>query len=235
MNNKIKSFLKSFTLFEIFLITIGITLVTTFSIVFGANPLAICSSVIGIIGVVFIAKGSVIGSVLGIIMSIFYIIVSYINGLYGEVVLYVLVIIPMNILSIIQWFKNVSQDKVTIKVQKTAKKDLIILAIATIIAIPIVYIILKFFNTQSLILSTFSIIISTVGTYLNVKRDKLTFIVFILHNLVVISLWIVTIINIQNLSLIPIIVNSSVNLFSNMYGVINWTKMQKKQNQKGSY
>jgi len=229
---KIKSFFKSLNVFEILLLTIGLTATIAVSIIFKGNIFAIFTSVLGIISVVMTAKGNILGTILGILQCIAYSIISFKNAFYGEVIFYIAVLIPLNIIVLFQWLKNRSkEDKMIININRLKLQEILIALLASIFVFVGSFFLLKAFDTANLLLSTISISTCSLAIYFNLRREKLTFLVFIINNIIVISMWASSAIR-GDLTVLPVIVCSTTNLASNIYGFINWTKLYKNQNKK---
>ena len=58
--------------------------------------------------------------------AIFYALVSYLNGFYGEVIIHIFIIIPISIYAIIEWFNN--RKKSQVKIKKVSKKEVIFIS-----------------------------------------------------------------------------------------------------------
>jgi len=92
-----------------------------------------------------------------------------------------------------------------------------------------IYYLLRYFNTSELLISTFSVIIYVVATYLVVRRSKYGFLLYILSDVILILLWGIPILK-GNLLLIPILLEPLILLFNDLYGWISWNKESKKTN-----
>jgi len=229
--DKVINFFKRFTIFDYCLLLIGLCATITVSIIFKGNIFAIFTSVLGITGVFFTAKGYIIGAFLAILQCLFYSVIAFKNAFYGEVIIYLAFLIPLNIVIIFQWLKNRSkQDKMVVKINKISFKEIALIFFGSVIIFVAGYFILKAFNTANLILSTISVTVGIVGNYLNLRRDKRSFYVFITNNSVVIVMWLVYAIQSNDFSVLPLIICCCTNIVSNIYGIINWTKLYKKQN-----
>ena len=88
--------------------------------------------------------------------------------------------------------------------------------------------ILKFFNTSELVVSTFSMIASLLAVYLLVRRSKYCFIFYLINDIILIILWGLPIIS-GNLLFIPMVIDPFVLLISDSYGTFNWNKIEKEQ------
>ncbi len=93
--------LKDWTKFEKTLLFLGLTLITITSIIFKSDVLTAICAILCNITVLFQAKGKNLGQVFGIIIAILYSIVSFNNKFYGEVILYILIMLPMYIMGLI--------------------------------------------------------------------------------------------------------------------------------------
>lgn len=229
----VKNFFKRFNLFDYLLLTIGLLITIIVSIIFKGNIFAILTSLIGIVAVFLNAKGYIVGAILAIIQCLFYAVISFKNALFGEVIIYIALLIPLNIILIFQWIKNRSvQDKMIVKINKISIKETLFVFLFGFGVFVVGYFILKAFNTANLILSTLSITICIVANYFNIRRVKLSFIIFVLNNIIIIVMWFVTAMQSKDLSVLPIIVCCFTNCVSNIYGYFVWTKLYSEQNNK---
>ena len=90
------------------------------------------------------------------------------------------------------------------------------------------YYLLKIFNTNNLLVSTFSIVASIIATYLTARRSEYGFIGFIINDLILIVLWSIPVINGES-NLIPVLLCPVLLLINDIYGVYNWKRIKKKQ------
>ena len=90
------------------------------------------------------------------------------------------------------------------------------------------YYLLKVFNTNNLLVSTFSIIASIIATYLTARRSEYGFVGFIINDIILITLWSIPVIG-GNTNLIPVLLCPVLLLINDIYGVYNWKKIKNKQ------
>ena len=88
--------------------------------------------------------------------------------------------------------------------------------------------ILKIFNTNNLLVSTFSIIASIIATYLTARRSEYGFVGFIINDIILITLWSIPVIG-GDTNLIPVLLCPVLLLINDIYGVYNWKKIKNKQ------
>lgn len=218
-----------FTKFEWGLL-IGSIAMLTFAFVINPNKdvLTFVGSLIGAVALVFLAKANITGQVLTIVFSTLYGIVSFKNHYYGEVITYVCMTMPSNIVSIVTWLKHPFQGQQTqVEIAEVgAKKTVAILAVSAIVTVAF-YFVLKALGTASLIVSTISIFTSSVAVLFGIFRSKYYAIGYATNDVVLIVLWVIaTIKDSSNLCMVLCFV---VFLVSDLYAFVNWTKLQKQQ------
>lgn len=226
-----KSFFKELSKFECILLFVSPIVIIIFGIVFGSDILTICSSVIGVVGVFFLSKGRLLGQIFAIIAAVLYSIVSFYQGFYGEVIIYVMLMIPIYIWGIVEWATHKNKVNKSIKINTIGYKEWILVCC---LAIPIVigfYFLLKALNTNELIVSTISVLSSLFGAYLLARRSKYGFVSYICNDIILIILWAIPVFQ-GNLLVLALLLNPIVNLLNDIYGVVNWTKLQKNQKEK---
>ena len=224
---KIKSSLKSLTKLE-WVLWIGSVLVICLSFFMGkVSVLNIIASLIGVTSLIFISKGNVLGQILIVIFSVFYGIISIAFKYYGEMITYIFMTTPIAILTVFSWIKNPYQEN-EVRISKVTRKQIIIMIGLSIIITGIFYFILKYLNTENLIISTISITTSFIAGYLTYLRSPYYALGYASNDVVLIILWILATIN--DISYLPMVLCFVMFLFNDLYGFYNWKKMEKKQN-----
>ena len=148
--NWIKKQLKNWKLYEL-LFLVGSIIAITVCFVVGKekNVLSFIGSLVGITGVLFTAKGLVSAPFLNMIYGVFYIIVSFYQKYYGEAIIYLALMTPLDIITIISWLKNRNKDNSsTVKINKIHGIEYLYLAIGTAIATVGFYFLLIALNTN---------------------------------------------------------------------------------------
>lgn len=219
---------KRLTKFELLLYIISVTIVTVaFLIPEKKDYLNLVASLIGVTALIFLAKGYVIGQVLIVAFSVLYGIISFCFKYYGELITYVFMTLPMAILAMISWIKNPYKDTGVVKISRVTKKALIILSLLSVVVTVIFYFILDYFNTLSIFWSTISITTSFVAVSLTFLRSPYYAIAYATNDIVLIILW--TLATMESVSYFPMVICFAVFLFNDIYGFINWIKMEKGQ------
>lgn len=226
----VKDFVRQIKWYEWLYMSIFICIIICLSCVFKSNLIVLFNSIFGILTVFFLAKGKVIGNVLGIVQCILYVIVSYFNKFYGEIILCCFITIPLYVVTIITWLKNLSNKDKVVQVNKSLSSTewVVSLLIVALISFGL-YFLLDYFNTAYLIVSTFSVFSCIMAGYLAVRRSEYNFIFYILNNIVCICLWLFVIIQNNDLSYVSIVVQYTMFLILNIVGTCNWLKLKKIQ------
>ncbi len=219
---------KDWTKFELSLSLGSILIIIIVGIIFKSDILTTTCSVVGVITAFLHAKGKNLGQVFGLLITALYSIVSFKNRYFGEVLIYLTIMLPMYILGIISWAKHKNIKTNSVEVNKVKRKEkIIVITLSSIIYIGI-YHLLKFFNTSELIISTTSVIISMLAMYFQVRRSKHSFNFYLINDIILIMLWGIPVIK-GNLLLFPMFINPIINFISDIYGIHNWQKLEKIQ------
>lgn len=224
----IKEYFKKWNKFEITILTVGILASIISGAIVKSEILTVLSSAFSIITAMLQAKGKVESQFTSIIVCIIYSYISFKNKYYGEVIFYLLVMLPMSISGIVSWFTHKNEKTDTVEVNEIKLKEWISLALVTIVAFFGLYKLLEFFNTSELLVSTFSMIASFLAVYLLVRRSKYCFIFYLINDIILIVLWGLPILS-GNLLLIPMMIDPLILLISDTYGSFNWNKIEKQQ------
>ena len=89
------------------------------------------------------------------------------------------------------------------------------------------YFILEHFHTANIVPSTLSVTTSFIAVYLTFRRSPYFALAYAANDEVLILLW--TLAAIENISYISVIICFIVFLVNDLYGFINWRKMEKRQ------
>lgn len=191
------------------------------------DVLNLVSSLIGVTSLIYIAKGNLFGEILSLIFGILYSFISYQNRLFSELITYGFMYVPLSIATIVTWFRHPYKDEKTVEITKTSLKLFLLIVLLGFIVTIIFYFLLKYLNTPSLYVSTFSILTSFIASALVILRSPYYALAFALNDIVLIILWTIsTISNVQNITILLCFV---VFFFNDIYGFIAWNKRFKKQ------
>lgn len=226
---KITSLIKYFSKGELILWCSSVVLIVTFFLIFdGENYLTLTASVIGATALIFNAKGNPVGQALIIIFSILYAIISYSFAYYGEMITYLGMSMPMAIVALISWLRNpYNGNRSEVKVNRIKGKEVVFMLILTAVVTFAFYFILKAFGTANLIPSTVSVTTSFIAAYLTFRRSPFFALAYASNDVILLILW--TMATLTDISYLSVIICFVMFLINDIYGFINWTRMQKRQ------
>lgn len=223
------NFRNYFTKLEKVLWSASITAILLSFLLFdSSNFLTLIASLIGATSLIFCAKGNPIGQVLIIIFSIIYGVISYSFAYYGEMITYIGMTMPMAILALISWLKNPYKGNISeVEVNNIGKKETIFACFLTLIVTVVFYFILGALNTSNLIPSTLSVTTSFIAVYYTFRRSPYYALLYAGNDIVLIVLWILA--SLENTKYISVVVCFIAFLINDIYGFINWKRMEKRQ------
>ncbi len=227
--NKVKEFINKLNWFERIFPIVALLIVTvSFIISPEKNWLSFVSAFIGVFAFFCVAKGLVIAPFLSIIQSIFYVIISYYQSYYGELILGALYIL-LSFVTIFTWLKNRNKkDKDFVQVNKIKPLEFVVIIVVGAGVGVGCYFMLRALNTNELLTSTFSMVASLISSYLVLRRSSYYSVGYIINDVIVVILWSFTIKSV-GLAFLPTILGYAIYFVNDIYGLVNWKIMEKRQ------
>ncbi len=226
----IKRILKYFTPFEWALwLGGGIAVTVCFFCGSDKNLWSLFSSLFGITCIIFSAKGSVISQFVAIVFAALYAILSYTKAYYGEMLIYLFLMIPIHVSSIVSWMKNRNKgaDKLEVKVNQLKPLEFILCGVGAIALAVGFYFLLQWLKTDNLIISTISLITSLGAAYLMLRRCEYFSLCFIANDVILIVLWGLKLDG--SLAVLPSVISFVIFLANDTYCFINWKRIKHRQ------
>ena len=220
---------KGYSVLDLVLILLGMMVVTLSGILFGSAWYIIVSTNLGLICVFTQAKGKIATQFVGIVYFCFYIFISYSQKYYGEAILYLTIFLPMYIYGAIHWLKNkYKKDNMVVVRNNLSKKEWLLFAIGFVVVSIGVFFLLKALDTSRLIISTLSFVSMLPAVYLLARRCKWNQLAFLINDFIVPVLWLFLVID-GDLSFLPMCVYHIFQITYDVYGYIQWIKLEKEQ------
>ena len=231
MNLK-KNLFGYFTRFELSHLCSSLFLIIASFLIFDrSNYVNLIASLLGVVSLIFCAKGNPLGEGLIIIFSIFYGIISYSVGYYGEMITYLGMTTPMAIYALVSWLKNPYEGKRSeVKVNTLGRREFLLLGVLTALVTVAFYFILATLGTSNLFVSTLSVTTSFAAVYLTARRCHYFTLAYALNDLVLIALWVS--VAFSDLAAISMVACFSAFFAHDIYGYTNWRRMKKMQENK---
>ncbi len=226
---KINNPFKDLTKFEKSLwITSLVVVIGSFALSDGGDVLTLIASLIGVTALVFVSKGYVLGQVLTVVFAVFYGIISFHFRYYGEMLTYLCMTSPIALATVFEWLRHPYKKSAEVEVRRMTKKQVAVMLFISVIITVIFYFILKALGNANLLFSTISITTSFLASYMTFMRSPYYAIGYSANDVVLIILWIMA--SVENISYLPMIACFVMFLANDLYGFINWRRMEKRQN-----
>lgn len=191
------------------------------------NVLSLIASLIGVTALIFVAKGYVMGQVLTVAFAVFYGIISYYFKYYGEMITYLCMTSPIAVMAVVSWLKHPYKETKEVRVNKMGKKQTCIMLVLSLATTAAFYFILKAMGNANLILSTVSVTTSFLASYLTFMRSPFYALAYATNDIVLIGLWVMA--SLKDVSYFAMVICFLMFLVNDLYGFINWRRMEKRQ------
>ena len=196
-----------------------ITLCIILTFIFDLGFLPLISSVAGILYVALLSERNILNFIIGFISSSTYIIIAYLSKLYGEVIFYLVIDLPMIFISYFAWKRHL-ENKYQVKSRSLSLKSTIIIFIISIIAIFLYSMVLDYIGGVNVIVDATSTIVSFIATILMALRYREQWYMWVIVYIVSIIMWATTF----NLLMLIMSISCFISCF---IGLINWKKEEK--------
>ncbi len=188
----IKSEFNNFGKYEKIIFPLTILGIIIISIAAKDSIIALISAVCGISYTILAGKGKIFCYYIGITGTICYSYLSYINGFYGNLVLYALYYLPMEVYGIFKWKQHLNEDKKEIIKTKLSNREKIVYFFCTILLSSLICIGLKFINDPHPFFDGITTVFSILGLLLTVKRCIEQWYIWFFVNLMSFIMWLFT-------------------------------------------
>ncbi len=224
-----KKKLSYFSVTEVFLWSSSVLCIVLSFLVFDRTSyLTLAASLIGVTSLLFNAKGNPVGQALMIVFSLLYGIISCTFSYYGEMLTYLGMTMPMAIFSLISWLKNpYAGNRAEVRVNRIGKAEQMGMWALALVVTAVFYFILEHFHTANLIPSTVSVTTSFLAVYLTFRRSPAFALAYAANDLVLICLWVLA--SLTETRYLAVAVCFSAFFVNDIYGFLNWRRMQKRQ------
>lgn len=226
---RIKEYITYFTKEERLLwVSSVILIIASFCVFDRENYLTLSASLVGVTSLIFNAKGNPFGQLLMVIFSLLYGIISYTFSYYGEMITYLGMTMPMAVFALISWLRNpYNGNKAEVKVNRISRNEVKFMWILAAVVTVVFYFILAYFRTANIVPSTLSVTTSFIAVYLTFRRNPNFAVAYAANDVVLIVLWVLA--SVSDVKYISVVVCFVAFLVNDIYGFVNWRKMEKRQ------
>lgn len=194
----IKKELKGWGKYEKIIFPSCVLLIIILSILMKDSKVALVSAICGISYSILAGKGKISCYFIGLCGTLCYSYISFRNSLYGNLFLYLLYYLPMQVLGIFKWRKHLKKETQEIAKTKLSKVERILYFCGAIVFSLLVYFILKYFGDQSPAIDSITSVFSVIGLILTVKRCIEQWYVWFVVNGLSVVMWVKAYINGSN-------------------------------------
>lgn len=193
----------------------------------GGDCLTLIASLIGVTALIFVAKGYVAGQVLTVVFAVFYGIISFYFRYYGEMLTYMCMTAPIAIMAVISWIRHPFEDTKEVEVRKMHRSEVLLMLVLALFVTVVFYFVLGALNTANLFFSTISVTTSFLACYLTFMRNPYYAVCYAANDVVLIVLWVMA--SMEDIAYLPMVFCFIMFFVNDMYGFVNWKKMEKRQ------
>ena len=138
---------------------------------------------------------------------------------------------PMAVFSLISWLRNpYGGNRSEVRVNRLKSGEIVFMLFLTAVVTCGFYFILKKYGTANLLPSTVSVTTSFIAVCLTFRRSPYYALAYAANDIVLIILWALA--ARDDISYMSVIICFVIFLANDVYGYINWSRMQKRQSQK---
>lgn len=194
----IKKELKGWGKYEKIIFPSCVLLIIILSILMKDSKVALVSAICGISYSILAGKGKISCYFIGLCGTLCYSYISFKNSLYGNLFLYLLYYLPMQVLGIFKWRKYLKKETQEIAKTKLSNVERILYFCGAIVFSLLVYFILKYFGDQSPAIDSITSVFSVIGLILTVKRCIEQWYIWFVVNGLSVVMWVKAYINGSN-------------------------------------
>ena len=134
----------------------------------------------------------------------------------------------MALFAFVSWLRNPYQgNHAEVAVNRLGSRELVLMYVLTAGVTCGFYFILDYFHTANMIPSTLSVTTSFIAVYLTFRRSPYFALAYAANDVVLIVMW--TLAAAEDLSYLSVIVCFVMFLVNDLYGFMNWKRMERRQ------
>lgn len=176
--------------YERIIFPLEILLIILISVYMKDSKIALISAICGISYSILAGKGKISCYFFGLCGTLCYAFIAFKNYFFGNLALYLLYYLPMQIAGIFKWKKHLKTDSQEIIKTKLSIRERIIYFSIAIICSVIMYIILDIWHDKSPFIDSVTSVLSVIGLILTVKRCIEQWYVWFIVNGLSVIMWI---------------------------------------------
>ncbi|WP_040285915.1 nicotinamide riboside transporter PnuC [Sporosarcina koreensis] len=238
MEGRLKGYLAQWTGFEKGWIAVFTAVTVYLYFAFEDTLLGLVSSIAGMLCVVLVAKGKVSNYAFGVVQTATYGYIAFGYGLYGEAMLNWAFYFPTQFIGIWLWMRHAKKKEESergedVYVKRLTPKGWLIVIGSFAVGALLYAELLKVLSAQQVRIDSMAVVLSVIAQILMVQRYAEQWVIWILVNVLTITLWVVTLVQTGGNDWNMVIMWTAF-LVNSIYGYVNWILLSKVQKAEGS-
>lgn len=223
---KIKEYFSEWNWFELTFIIVFELAFIVLGIVLKQSFFSCLYSIAILLGAFFLAKGKWYAYIFCILGILNYVYLSFTEMYYAEAVWHLCFTVPMYVVSMIQWFKH--QQGKEVKIRRITKLETILFILGVIVLCVLIWLILTLIEAPQALTSALAVTFSAMANYLAMRRSDWSFVAYCFDDVFVIVLWLIPVIQGET-AVFNVMLTMFAFLINDTYGLINWSRIKRKQ------
>ena len=185
-------------------------------------------SILGVVALIFMAKGDVWGQILTVVFSILYGVTSWQFRYYGEMLTYLGMTLPMAVLAVFSWLRHPYEGNTAqVEIHRLTRRQWGWMVVLTVLVTAVLGVVLWWLKTPNLLWSIVSVATSFLASYLTFCRSSYYAIAYAANDVVLIVLWVLA--SVKDPGFTPMIGCFSMFLLNDLYAFSSWKGREKTQ------
>lgn len=185
----IKNELHGWTPFETFWLILSVAVITALSFYWGDSPVAVISSVAGVMYSICAGKGKLCAYFFGVINCVLYALIAFKATFYGETMLNIIYYLPMQFVGFYVWQKNMNPQTHEVKKNHLSSKNRIFLLVAIAVSTVLYGFLLQRLGDKMPFVDSFTTVSSVFAMIITVKMCSEQWWIWFAVNLLSVFMW----------------------------------------------
>lgn len=184
--------------------------------------------VVGVVALIFMAKGDVWGQLLTVVFSVLYGCTSWQFRYYGEMITYLGMTLPMALAAVFSWLRHPFRGNTAqVEIHRLTFCQRWGMVLSCTLVTVVFGLLLWHLNTPNLVFSIISVSTSFLAAYLTYFRSTYYALAYAANDVVLIVLWVLA--SVKDVSFTPMVGCFLVFLLNDLYAFSSWNKREMEQ------
>jgi nicotinamide mononucleotide transporter len=225
-------FLSYWNVYERIWLAVFCAIAALIAVVSGDNLFGFAVFLSGVLCVVLAAKGNIMNYPIGLFNTIGYAWLSFQNGLFGEVGLYLLFFLPMGVVGFFMWRNHINSGGIVSMRKLSAPSVALIAAVCVAAFVGLGFLLSMISGQNTPYIDASTTVLSITATLLMIRRYREQWAAYIILNVLSVIMWSFRAAAGSPDGLLMVVMWSAF-LINAIYGMYNWTKGANLEKEKG--